>query len=160
MRLSPVKSVSGLNPASVLDFPQARARAFKSRPSVLQFRLESGDLTTFRARVFVPDRWSGLVTVTLTGPSAAVALTVTVASLATAVFTFRPTSIQEPRYEGLLVNAPAVVGEAHAGRQAALGGRVQKIVTHVGEVRARRPKPFGDGDCLVQGKMRRMRTLA
>ncbi|GIJ29204.1 membrane protein [Micromonospora qiuiae] len=39
------------------------------------------------------------------------ALLITVGSLGTAAATIRPQSIEEPRYEGLLVNAPAIVGD-------------------------------------------------
>nr|WP_239126469.1 metallophosphoesterase [Asanoa siamensis] len=41
-----------------------------------------------------------------------VALAVTVGSLGLAAGTLRPDSIEQPRYEGLLVNAPAIVGDA------------------------------------------------
>jgi predicted MPP superfamily phosphohydrolase len=40
------------------------------------------------------------------------ALAITAGSLGVAALTIRPESIEEPRYEGLLVNAPAVVGDA------------------------------------------------
>jgi len=64
------------------------------------------------------------------------ALTLTVASLAVGVGTFRPTSIQEPRYEGLLVNAPAVVGEAQriADRYDEYRLQLQRLVRNVSKL--------------------------
>jgi predicted phosphodiesterase len=50
--------------------------------------------------------------------------------------TFRPSSIAEPRYEGLLVNAPAVVGDARqiAGRYSAYRAQLQQLVGNVGKL--------------------------
>jgi predicted phosphodiesterase len=47
--------------------------------------------------------------------------------------TFRPGAIEEPRYEGLLVNAPAVVGNARdiAGRYSAYRAELQRLVENV-----------------------------
>src|SRR4051812_21253197 len=61
------------------------------------------------------------------------ALAVTLGSAGLAVVTLRPGSIAEPRYEGLLVNAPAVVGDARRiadnyGRNA---DQLQQIVSNV-----------------------------
>ncbi|MBX6722457.1 MAG: metallophosphoesterase [Dactylosporangium sp.] len=63
----------------------------------------------------------------------ALALGLTAASLGVAVGTFRPTAIQEPRYEGLLVNAPAVVGEAQriADRYDEYRAQLQRLVRNV-----------------------------
>nr|MDT0663053.1 metallophosphoesterase [Micromonospora sp. DSM 115978] len=44
--------------------------------------------------------------------SGGLALVITAGSLGVAGATIRPQSIEEPRYEGLLVNAPAIVGDA------------------------------------------------
>jgi predicted MPP superfamily phosphohydrolase len=62
-----------------------------------------------------------------------VALLVTAASLGTAAATFRADSIEEPRYEGLLVNAPAVVGDARriANRYEEYAAQLQKLVGNV-----------------------------
>lgn len=68
------------------------------------------------------------------------ALAVTAGSLGLAAGTIRPSSISEPRYEGLLVNAPAVVGDArkiadnygrYADQLAELVGNVSRIYTTV-----------------------------
>ncbi|MFI5490940.1 metallophosphoesterase [Actinoplanes sp. NPDC051859] len=68
------------------------------------------------------------------------ALVVTGGSMGLAAGTIRPDSIGEPRYEGLLVNAPAVVGDArriadnygrYADQLAQLVGNVSRIYTTV-----------------------------
>lgn len=65
--------------------------------------------------------------------SGALALIITAGSLAAAVGTFRPNSIEEPRYEGLLINAPAVVGDARqiADRYAEYSAQLQRLVGNV-----------------------------
>jgi predicted MPP superfamily phosphohydrolase len=66
----------------------------------------------------------------------AFALAITMSSLASAVGTFRVNAIQEPRYEGLLVNAPAVVGDAKriANRYDEYAAQLQKLVNNVGQL--------------------------
>lgn len=58
------------------------------------------------------------------------------ATAVVSVATFRPTAIEEPRYEGLLVNAPAVVGDARqiAGRYSAYREELQRLVGNVGKL--------------------------
>jgi predicted MPP superfamily phosphohydrolase len=53
-----------------------------------------------------------------------------------AVATFRTDAIEEPRYEGLLTNAPAVVGDARriAGRYEAYQAELQRLVSNVGRI--------------------------
>ncbi|GGK98810.1 metallophosphoesterase family protein [Mangrovihabitans endophyticus] len=65
-----------------------------------------------------------------------VALTVTAGSLGLAAATIRPDSISEPRYEGLLVNAPAVVGDAQriADNYGKYAAQLQQILTNVSRV--------------------------
>jgi predicted phosphodiesterase len=50
--------------------------------------------------------------------------------------TFRPNAIEEPRYEGLLVNAPAVIGDARniAGRYEEYRAELQRLVQNVGRL--------------------------
>jgi predicted phosphodiesterase len=50
--------------------------------------------------------------------------------------TFRPSAIEEPRYEGLLINAPAVVGDARriAGQYEAYRLELQRLVGNVGKL--------------------------
>ena len=61
------------------------------------------------------------------------ALGLLVASGGIAYGTFRPGAIEEPRYEGLLINAPAVVGNARqiAGRYSEYRGELQRLVQNV-----------------------------
>src|SRR4051812_24911318 len=61
------------------------------------------------------------------------ALAVTLGSAGLAVVTLRPGSIAEPRYEGLLVNAPAVVGDARriADNYGRYSDQLQQIVSNV-----------------------------
>jgi predicted phosphodiesterase len=62
-----------------------------------------------------------------------VALVVTGGSLGLAAGTVRPDSISEPRYEGLLVNAPAVVGDARriADNYGRYADQLQQLVTNM-----------------------------
>ena len=50
--------------------------------------------------------------------------------------TFRPDAIQEPRYEGLLINAPAVVGDARriANRYEEYRAQLQRLVANVSKL--------------------------
>lgn len=61
------------------------------------------------------------------------ALAVTGASLGLALGTFRADALSEPRYQGLLANAPAVVGDARkiAANYSAYADQLQKLVTNV-----------------------------
>jgi len=65
--------------------------------------------------------------------SGVTALVVTAGSLGLAAGTLRPESIAEPRYEGLLVNAPAVVGDARriADNYGRYSEQLQQIVSNV-----------------------------
>ncbi|MBM2617474.1 metallophosphoesterase [Actinoplanes sp. LDG1-06] len=65
--------------------------------------------------------------------SGVTALLVTGGSLGLAATTLRPDSIAEPRYEGLLVNAPAVVGDARriADNYGRYSEQLQQIVSNV-----------------------------
>jgi predicted phosphodiesterase len=60
-------------------------------------------------------------------------LAVTAASFGAAAATFRPRAIEEPRYEGILVNAPAVVGDARqiANRYEQYTAQLQRLVSNV-----------------------------
>src|SRR5262245_12657916 len=68
--------------------------------------------------------------------SGGLGLLVTAVSLGTAVTTFQPSSIEEPRYEGLLVNAPAVVGDARriANRYEEYRSQLQRLVRNVSQL--------------------------
>ena len=64
------------------------------------------------------------------------ALVVTGGSLGLAAGTVRPESISEPRYEGLLINAPAVVGDARriADNYGRYADQLQQIVSNVSRI--------------------------
>ena len=64
------------------------------------------------------------------------ALVVTGGSLGLAAGTVRPDSISEPRYEGLLVNAPAVVGDARriADNYGRYADQLQELVSNVSRI--------------------------
>jgi predicted phosphodiesterase len=64
------------------------------------------------------------------------ALVVTGGSLGLAAGTLRPDSIAEPRYEGLLVNAPSVVGDARkiADNYGRYADQLEQIVSNVSRV--------------------------
>lgn len=66
----------------------------------------------------------------------AVAVLVLLSTAVSAASTFRPDSIQEPRYEGLLTNAPAVVGDARriADRYEEYRAQLQHMVANVGRI--------------------------
>jgi len=65
-----------------------------------------------------------------------IALAVTAGSLGLAAGTIRRGSIAEPRYEGLLVNAPAVVGDARriADNYGRYSDQLQQLVTNVSRI--------------------------
>jgi predicted phosphodiesterase len=64
------------------------------------------------------------------------ALVVTGGSLGLAAGTLRPDSISEPRYEGLLVNAPSVVGDARriADNYGRYADQLEQIVSNVSRI--------------------------
>jgi predicted MPP superfamily phosphohydrolase len=64
------------------------------------------------------------------------ALVITGGSLGLAAGTIRPDAISEPRYEGLLVNAPAVVGDARriADNYGRYADQLQQLVSNVSRI--------------------------
>jgi predicted MPP superfamily phosphohydrolase len=68
--------------------------------------------------------------------SGALALVIVAASLGSAFATLHPDSIEEPRYEGLLVNAPAVVGDARriADDYDKYAEQLQQLVANVSRI--------------------------
>lgn len=64
------------------------------------------------------------------------AIAIVVATAGITAATFRQNSIEEPRYEGLLTNAPAVVGDARriAGRYEEYRAELQRLVQNVGRI--------------------------
>ena len=68
--------------------------------------------------------------------SGTLALLITGGSLGVAALTIRPESIEEPRYEGLLVNAPAIVGDARriANDYGRYAEQLQRMVGNVSQL--------------------------
>jgi predicted phosphodiesterase len=68
--------------------------------------------------------------------SGGLALLITAGSMGLAAATVRPDSISEPRYEGLLVNAPAVVGDARriADNYGRYADQLQQLVSNVSRI--------------------------
>ncbi|WSG34037.1 metallophosphoesterase [Micromonospora ureilytica] len=68
--------------------------------------------------------------------SGGLALVITGGSLGAAALTVRPGAIAEPRYEGLLVNAPALIGDARriADDYDRYAAQLQRLVGNVGEL--------------------------
>ncbi|HEX6969631.1 MAG TPA: metallophosphoesterase [Micromonosporaceae bacterium] len=84
--------------------------------------------------------------------SGTLALAITAGSLGIAALTLRPQSIEEPRYEGLLINAPALVGDArriaddynkYAEQLQRLVGNVSRIFTTVSALPVYEPADGG-----------------
>ena len=82
--------------------------------------------------------------------SGVLSLAITAGSLGIAGLTLRPQSLEEPRYEGLLVNAPAIVGDArriaddyskYAEQLQRLVGNVSKLYTTVSTLPVYEPAP-------------------
>ncbi|MBG0561963.1 metallophosphoesterase family protein [Actinoplanes aureus] len=71
-----------------------------------------------------------------TAAAGVTALVITTGSLGLAAGTLRPDAISEPRYEGLLINAPAVVGDARriADNYGRYAEQLQAIVGNVSRV--------------------------
>lgn len=70
--------------------------------------------------------------------SGGLALLITTGSLGVAALTVRPQSVEEPRYEGLLVNAPAIIGDARriADDYNKYSEQLQRIVGNVSQLYA------------------------
>ncbi|RKN19970.1 metallophosphoesterase [Micromonospora musae] len=71
-----------------------------------------------------------------TAVAGALALGVTLSTLGAAAATLRPQAIEEPRYEGLLVNAPAIVGDARriANDYSRYAEQLQRLVGNVSQL--------------------------
>lgn len=71
-----------------------------------------------------------------TAVAGSLALTLMAGTILGAVSSLRPTAIEEPRYEGLLVNAPAVVGDARriADRYEEYRSELQRLVRNVSKL--------------------------
>ncbi|MDG4769585.1 metallophosphoesterase [Solwaraspora sp. WMMD792] len=131
-------SLDQVRTLALLDDPNAITRASQTvvgdvTEGVLRLGIRTiavAVLTTLvlAALVFRDTRrvaWSGTLALLITGGSIGVAAT-----------TIRPESIEEPRYEGLLVNAPAVVGDVQriATNYSQYAEQLQHIVSNVSRI--------------------------
>lgn len=125
---------------------QARAEAIVSSPNGFALASQdavrdlSEDLVRLGLRTLGAAVLSSLVLATLVfrrvrrvAWAGGLSLVMTAGSLGIAVGTFRPNSIEEPRYEGILVNAPAVVGDARriASRYEEYTAQLQRLVENM-----------------------------
>ncbi|MBO4210423.1 metallophosphoesterase, partial [Micromonospora echinofusca] len=123
---------------ALIDNPAGLAQASQSavtdvRAGVLRLGLRTVGVAVLTALLLAalafrdsrPVAWSG-----------GLALVITAGSLGWAALTVRPQSIEEPRYEGLLVNAPAIVGDARkiATDFGKYSEQLQRLVGNVGKL--------------------------
>jgi predicted phosphodiesterase len=120
---------------ALIDDPAAISSAGQNavedvRSGVLRLGVRTLGIAVLSALVFAALIFRNVRRVAAAGVTA---LAVTGASLGLAAGTLRPDSIAEPRYEGLLVNAPAVVGDARriADDYGKYADQLQQIVSNV-----------------------------
>ncbi|MFF5178959.1 metallophosphoesterase [Micromonospora sp. NPDC000316] len=123
---------------ALLDDPASISRASQSAVEDVRSGVMRLGLRTLAASVLVTLILAGLVfrDVRRTAWAGGLALLVTAGSLGTAAATLRPQAIEEPRYEGLLVNAPAIVGDARriANDYTKYAEQLQRIVGNVSQL--------------------------
>ncbi|MBW4705264.1 metallophosphoesterase [Micromonospora sp. RL09-050-HVF-A] len=137
---------------ALIDDPASISRASQSAVTDVRNGVLRLGLRTLGAAVLVTLILAALVfrDTRRTAWAGGVALVVTVGSLGLAAGTLRPQAIEEPRYEGLLVNAPAIVGDArriandysrYAEQLQRLVGNVSQLYTTVSALPVYEPAP-------------------
>ncbi|SBT52950.1 metallophosphoesterase family protein [Micromonospora auratinigra] len=137
---------------ALIDDPASISRASQSAVDDVRAGVMRLGLKTLAAAVLATLLLAGLVfrDVRRTAWAGGLALAVTAGSLGLAAATIRPQAIEEPRYEGLLVNAPAIVGDArriandytrYAEQLQRLVGNVSKLYTTVSSLPVYQPAP-------------------
>ncbi|MET8083026.1 metallophosphoesterase [Micromonospora sp. NPDC005194] len=123
---------------ALLDDPASINRASQSAVEDVRSGVMRLGLRTLASAVLVTLILAGLIfrDVRRTAWAGGLALLVTAGSLGTAAATLRPQAIEEPRYEGLLVNAPAIVGDARriANDYTKYAEQLQRIVGNVSQL--------------------------
>ncbi|MFJ2081133.1 metallophosphoesterase [Micromonospora chokoriensis] len=123
---------------ALLDDPAGLARAGATAPQDLREALLRLGLRTLGVSVLASMLLAGLTfrSVRRVAWSGGLALLVTGGTLGTAALTVRPQALAEPRYEGLLVNAPALIGDAQriADDYNRYAEQLQRLVGNVGEL--------------------------
>ncbi|WBB72410.1 metallophosphoesterase [Micromonospora sp. WMMD1128] len=137
---------------ALLGDPASISRASQSAVEDVRAGVMRLGLKTLASTVLATLLLAGLVfrDVRRTAWAGGLALAVTAGSLGLAAATVRPQAIEEPRYEGLLVNAPAIVGDArriaddytkYAEQLQHLVGNVSKLYTTVSSLPVVQPSP-------------------
>ena len=125
---------------ALLDDPAGLAHAGATAPEDLRDALVRLGLRTLGVSVLASMLLAGLTfrSVRRVAWSGGLALLVTGGTLGTAALTVRPQALAEPRYEGLLVNAPALIGDAQriADDYTRYAEQLQRLVGNVGELYA------------------------
>ncbi|MFI2662754.1 metallophosphoesterase [Micromonospora carbonacea] len=137
---------------ALIDDPASISRASQSAVTDVRNGVLRLGLRTVGAAVLVTLVLAGLVfrDTRRTAWAGGLSLLVTAGSLGLAASTIRPQAIEEPRYEGLLVNAPAIVGDArriandytkYAEQLQRLVGNVSQLYTTVSALPVYEPAP-------------------
>ncbi|MFC4021404.1 metallophosphoesterase [Micromonospora sp. GCM10011542] len=137
---------------ALLDDPASISRASQTAVEDVRAGVMRLGLRTLASAVLVALLLAALVfrDVRRTAWAGGLALLVTAGSLGGAAATLRPQAIEEPRYEGLLVNAPAIVGDArriandytkYAEQLQRLVGNVSQLYTTVSSLPVYEPAP-------------------
>jgi predicted MPP superfamily phosphohydrolase len=137
---------------ALIDNPASISRASQSAVDDVRSGVMRLGLRTLASVVLVTLLLAALVfrDTRRTAWSGGLALLVTAGSLGVAASTMRPQAIEEPRYEGLLVNAPAIVGDArriandytkYAEQLQRLVGNVSQLYTTVSALPVYEPAP-------------------
>ncbi|MFJ8577439.1 metallophosphoesterase [Micromonospora sp. NPDC093277] len=123
---------------ALLDDPASISRASQSAVEDVRVGVVRLGLKTLGSAVLATLLLSALVfrNVRRTAWAGGMALVITGGSLGLAAATVRPQSIEEPRYEGLLVNAPAIVGDARriANDYTKYAEQLQRMVGNVSQL--------------------------
>jgi predicted MPP superfamily phosphohydrolase len=137
---------------ALIDDPASLSRASQSAVQDVTAGVTRVGLRTVGAAVLCTLALAALVfrDVRRVAWAGGLALVIVGGSLGTAALTVRPQAIEEPRYEGLLVNAPAVVGDArriandynrYSEQLQQLVGNVSKLYTTVSTLPIYEPAP-------------------
>ncbi|WFE55246.1 metallophosphoesterase [Micromonospora sp. WMMD1155] len=123
---------------ALLDDPAGLARAGDAAPQDLRDAVVRLGLRTLGVSVLASMLLAGLAfrSVRRAAWSGGLALLVTGGTLGGAALTVRPQALAEPRYEGLLVNAPTLIGDAQriADDYNRYAEQLQRLVGNVGKL--------------------------
>ncbi|MEU7932372.1 metallophosphoesterase [Micromonospora echinofusca] len=125
---------------ALINDPAALARAGETAPQDLRDALVRLGLRTLGVAVLASMLLAAVTfrSVRRVAWSGGLALLITGGTLGTAAATLRPQALAEPRYEGLLANAPALIGDAQriADDYGRYAEQLQRLVGNVGKLYA------------------------